>query len=223
MLVLLVLLALRGAYMLGFAAAGSASTEQHVSGITNPLGDAQAEISILRNALEVERKRHELDERALELVRSEIATGSQDRAALQEQLRFYRALMAPGRGAQSVSIRPPELVAKDDTGKVAFSVLVQQKANKHQRVRGTLTLQVKGMLAGQEVLYPVSELTDHLAEPEVELQFRYFQALEGELALPPNFEPTSLEVSAQITKPKKWVLDESFPWELQEKFTHVGK
>lgn len=208
--------------MLGYRAANEPGSAGG-SGITNPLGEAQAEIAQLRNALEVERKQHELDERALELVRSEIATGSQDRAALQEQLRFYRALMAPGRNTQSVSIRPPQLVANEDTGRVAFSVLVQQKANKHQRVKGRLTMQVKGMLAGQEVLYPVSELTDHLTEPDVELQFRYFQALEGELALPANFEPASLEVTAQITKPRKWLLEESFPWELQEKFTHVGK
>lgn len=220
---MVVLLALRGAYLGGYRAASDAGPERHAGGITNPLAEAQAEIETLRNELEVERKRHELDERALEMVRGEIAAGSQDRAALQEQLRFYRSLMAPGRYTQSVSIRPPQLVADEDTGRIAFSILVQQKANKHQKVKGKLTVQVKGLLAGQEVLYPVSELTDHLTEPEAELQFRYFQALEGELTLPPNFEPTALEVSAKITKPTKQELDESFAWQLQERFTHVGK
>ncbi|MFK7976763.1 MAG: DUF6776 family protein [Halioglobus sp.] len=224
----LLLLAIVGAYKAGYNAAGQAHSEgegaaaDDTTALVDSVSDVPSEIDTLRNALEVERKQHELDERALELVRSEIAAGSADRAALQEQLRFYRALMAPASVKQGVSIRPPQLVLNKASGNVAFSVIVQQKATKHQRVKGELTVQVKGMFAGQEVFYPVSELTDHLSEEEVELQFRYFQALEGELALPENFEPLGLKVTAQITKPKKVLLDETFPWKLQERFTHVG-
>lgn len=215
-------LALGGVYWAGHYT-GKLQASAHQGAMAKPAEGALAEIELLRNALEVERKQHELDERALELVRSELAVGSQDRASLQEQLRFYRALMAPGSVKQGVSIRPPQLVADEDTGAIAFSVMVQQKANKHQRVIGTLSVQIKGTLAGQEVFYPVSELSDHLTGVDAELQFRYFQALEGELTLPGNFEPISLEVTAQIAKPKKLVLNESFPWKLQERFTHFGK
>lgn len=226
LLLVLFLVSVRVAYMAGQRSAlgeQPEQPEQHAGGITDPAGAASAEIDRLKKALAVESKRLELNERALELVRSEIASGSQERAALQEQLRFYRALMAPGSVKQGVSIRPPQLVADEPGGEVAFRILVQQKASKHQMVKGSLSVRVVGTLAGQEVSYPLSELTDHLMEPEVELQFRYFQALEGEIVVPPEFTPSAIAVSAKITKPRKLTLEESFPWKLQEQFTHVGK
>lgn len=223
LLLILSVVSLRLVYMAGQEAATRELPEQYGGNITDPAGAARSEIERLQNELEVERKRREMDKQALELVRSEIAAGSQERAALEEQLRFYRALMAPGTVKQGVSIRPPQLVAGETPGEIAFRILVQQKASKHQMVKGSLTVQVKGLLAGQEVIYPLSELTDHLMRPEIELQFRYFQALEGEIEVPPDFEPRLVQVSARITKPQKLTLEESFPWQLQERFSHVGK
>ena len=186
-------------------------------------GAEAAQLASLQNKLEVQRKRHELDRRALELVRSEMAAENQRIGELEDELRFYRSLMAPERVAQGVSVRQPELVAKTRDRRFAFRIVMQQKARKHELLKGALWVRVEGQLAGQEVSYPLSELSADVDVEAVALQFRYFQALEGEIRLPSGFEPKVIAVHVSITKPKKFEFREQYPWQLQERFTHVGK
>lgn len=222
LLLVLLVAGLRVAYMMGYQAAGHDRPEQYDGRITDS-GRAQAEkIETLEAALAVERKRHELDETALELLRSDMARENVGRAQLEEELQFYRALMAPGSVKHGVSLRAPQLVPVDE-GRVAFRFIVQQQASKHSQVKGRLAVQVRGMLLGQEVLYPLSELADAIDDPEIEIRFRYFQTFEGEMMIPEGFEPKGLEVIATLTKPKPLELEQAFPWTMQERFTHVGK
>jgi hypothetical protein len=73
------------------------------------------------------------------------------------------------------------------------------------------------------VTYPLSELSDDVEEQEVPLRFRYFQAIEGEMVLPEGFQPEGLRIVARSQAPRKAEVTERFPWELKEKFTHVGR
>ena len=41
--------------------------------------------------------------------------------------------------------------------------------------------------------------------------------------LPEGFEPRSVSLVATATTPRKMEAREEFPWQLKEKFTHVGK
>ncbi len=222
LLLVLVVAALRVAYMMGYRAAGVELPQQYDGRIADR-GRVQAQkIEALEAELAIERKRHELDETALELLRSDIARENVGRTQLEEELQFYRALMAPGSVKNGVSLRRPQLVAIDND-RVAFRFIVQQQASKHSQVKGRLEVQVRGMLLGQEVLYPLSELADAIDEPEIDIGFRYFQTFEGEMIIPEGFEPKGLEVTAALSKPKQVVLQKDFPWTLQERFTHVGK
>ena len=222
LLLALLLATLRVAYVLGYRAAGETPPEQYDGRITDPGRAEKLEIERLRAELDVERKRHELDERALEMLRSELAAENRSQAKLEEEVKFYRSLMAPGSVQNGVSLLAPQLVAAADGERVAFRILVQQQANKHSMVKGKLTVSLRGELAGQEVFYPLSELSDAIESASIELRFRYFQALEGELTIPDGFVPQAVEISAALTQPKKLTIQDAFEWQLQERFTHVG-
>lgn len=189
----------------------------------NKLALPDSGLDAARNQLEVERKRHELDRRALEMVRSEIAGDKAQIAELEEELRFYRSLMTPGSIEKGVSLRAPELVQNSVSNKIALRIVVQQKARKHEMVKGKLIVRIIGDLAGQQVSYSLSELAEGVESEAVTLQFRYFQSVEGELLIPQGFEPKQISVTATTTKPQKTELGETYPWQLQEQFTHVGK
>ncbi len=46
---------------------------------------------------------------------------------------------------------------------------------------------------------------------------------EGELELPEGFQPGSVNLVATASSPRKAEVRVQFPWQLQERFTHVGK
>lgn len=183
----------------------------------------RAEIARLEGELEVQRTRHEVDQQALEMVRGEIAAQKDQISALEEGLRFYRSLMAPGEIAQGLSLRPVELIALDKPNRFAFRIVAQQEARKHALLKGDLSVDVTGVLEGEQVSYPLADLSQDVDGLDVPLRFRYFQSIEGELELPEGFEPGSVNLVATASSPRKAEVRVQFPWQLQERFTHVGK
>lgn len=183
----------------------------------------RAEIARLEGELEVQLTRREVDQQALDMVRGEIAAQKEQVSALEEGLRFYRSLMAPGEIAQGLSLRPVELVALDTPNRYAIRIVVQQEARKHSLLKGDLSIDVVGVLGGEQVSYPLADLSEDVEGLEVPLRFRYFQSIEGELELPEGFEPGSVNLVATASSPRKTEVRVQFPWQIQERFTHVGK
>lgn len=184
---------------------------------------ALARAEALSRELEMERTRHEVDRRALEMVRGDIAAQKEQIAGLEEGLRFYRSLMAPGEIAQGLSLRGIELIARTEPGRYAFRIVAQQEAVKHQMLKGELYVEVFGIEGGERKTYPLSELSEDLDDNVLSLRFRYFQALEGELKLPDGFQPEGVSVVASATTPREAEVRERYSWHVKEKFTHVGK
>lgn len=187
------------------------------------LPEARQRVAELERELGSAATRHEVDRASLEMVRQDLARQREQIADLDEGLRFYRSLMAPGEIAQGVSLRGLELMAREAPGRYAYRLVAQQEARKHEVVRGALQLKVLGLADGQPVSYPLSELAQDVESGDIPLRFRYFQAIEGELELPAGFEPQSVEVVAAVSSPRRLEVRQSYPWQLQEKFTHVGK
>ena len=184
---------------------------------------ARGEARSVQGKLDLERTRHEINRRALEMVRNEIASQKEQIADLEEGLSFYKGLMAPGELAAGLSLRTVEIVSREEPGRYAYRILVQQEARKHSLLKGELRVEIFGLRLDQEVGYSLAELSEEVDQDAIGLQFRYFQAVEGELTLPEGFEPLGIRLLASASKPQKTEVREQFNWEVQEKFTHVGK
>jgi hypothetical protein len=229
MLVLLalsaVILALGGGFLLGQRVALQNTVVDLTAyrSMEAELPRARQQVAELRSELDVVQTRHAVDREALELVRREIALQKEQIASLEEGINFYRSFMAPGEIAQGLSLRFPELVARDAPATYAFRIVVQQEARKHNLLKGGLSAEIIGLREGQEVSYPLEQLSEDIENGEIALRFRYFQAIEGELTLPEGFEPVAISVVATSSSPRKSEVSERFTWQLQEKFTHVGK
>ena len=187
------------------------------------LPELQAQLVAAEARLEVQSTQNQMGQQALEMVRRDLADQKEQIASLEEGLQFYRSLMAPGEIAQGLSLRPLELVALDSPGYYSYRIVAQQEARKHSQLKGELSAEVIGVLAGQQVSYSLAELSSDIEGSEIALRFRYFQSIDGELSLPEGFEPRSVSLVATATAPRKMEVREQYPWQVKEKFTHVGK
>jgi len=180
-------------------------------------------VEVARGDLEMQRTRHEVDRRALELLRSEMAAEKERTADLEEGLSFYRNMVVSEDTDSGLSVRTPELVPAEGNGRFRYRFFIQQMERDYEMVEGTLAVTVSGSSAGKDVSFPLAKLsTDFDAEAST-LHFRYFQAIEGELSLPQGFEPQGITLVAKASKPRKSEAKKQFPWELQERFINVGK
>ena len=118
---------------------------------------ARERAQALAQELEVQRTRNEVDRKALEIVRSDIARQKEQISGLEEGLRFYRSLMAPGEIAQGLSLRDIELIARTDPGRYAFRIVAQQEALKHQMLKGGASPEeLDAMIEGRRTKQPKS-------------------------------------------------------------------
>ena len=190
----------------------------------------QAQLLELRGALverdtqlEIQGTRHEVDRHALELVRRDMAAQQEQISALEEGLAFYRSLISPEELGAGLGLRKLELLAGNAPGTYLFRIVVQQEARKHELLEGRLQVTLAGQLGGEQVEYPLGQLSDEVEGDSLPLKFRYFQAVEGTITLPEGFEPELVTVVAGTSEPHKLEVSKQYSWQLDERFTHVGK
>ena len=224
-LLLLVLALLAGIYV-GWVMAHKEmgiSPRHAVDSAQVELSALREKLAVVRGDIQAQRTRHNVDSRALELVRSEMVAQKELTATLEEGLRFFRSLMVSEGDAAGLSLRDPELVAGGTPSRIKYRIFVQHQSRAHEMVEGALSLQVFGFEGEKAVRYALPQLSEEPDDGAMSLYFRYFQAVEGILTLPAGFEPTGLAVMAEATKPRKMKVREEFPWELQKQFINVGE
>ncbi|NND69093.1 MAG: hypothetical protein HKN19_15995 [Halioglobus sp.] len=211
---LYLLLFVVGAVLIGMYL-GRHMVEQDVRTATAAGPDVTALEQSLRKAraeLEVSTTRHDVDRQALQMVRAELAAQKNEIAALEEDLRFYRGLMAPETTDALISLVPPEITYGATPGEYSYRIVVLQRARKHEWASGSVAIAVSGTGIDGPVSYALAELSEGVTENDLELGFRYFQAVEGELSLPQGFQPLAIEIAATVQKPRKLQLKERYPW-----------
>jgi hypothetical protein len=190
--------------------------QEELVALQDTLRSRDTELAILRT-------RQEVDRQALELVRRELASQKEEIAGLEEGLGFYRSLISPGEIAPGLSLRGIELTSGEMPRQYNYRIVVQQEARKHEQLKGTLEVVINGISQGQPVRYTLAELSEDFKGKGAALQFRYFQSIEGALILPEGFEPGVVSVEARTVKPHEFSIREDYPWQIEERFRHVGK
>ncbi len=175
-----------------------------------------------RQSQENQQTRLDVAEQALAMVRRELAEQHAQIDELEQGVRFYRSLMAPGEQPEGLSVRSIELVPLAESRRYRYRLLVQQNARRHSLLTGNLLLEVIGSENGEAKSYQLATLSDQVDSQGIALRFKYFQAIEGELQLPEGFSPAKVVAYAKAKKPKQVEVRKDFPWLVQEKMTHVG-
>lgn len=136
---------------------------------------------------------------------------------LERELAFYRSVLAPEEQSAGVILRTPVLRSLGVSGLWRYQLVAQQggqtRSSGKTVYKGELQVTFVGVERGIPQRYTLAELDGQLAAETLNLSFRYFQRREGELALPPGFEPERVELQFAMAKPTSQLIDASFAWE----------
>jgi hypothetical protein len=149
-----------------------------------------------------------------EEVRDTLSEQASQIAALEDQIRFYRNLMAGGEAGE-LQIADLELLERLDGRGVRFRLLLVQAADSRDEIAGHVEVRVVGARDGRSEVLTGVELGGDLEAP-LPFRFRYFQRLAGEIRLPQGFEPQGVEIVARSDSDEDVQLQRTFNWELQE-------
>lgn len=154
----------------------------------------------------------EVDAQALAELRDELADSRGTIDELERELAFYREVMAPEEVARGVVLRQPRLRPGASPGQWHYQLVAQQGGRSRTVHKGELFFTVHGQVAGQPQSFTLNEVDTSLELPGLDLSFRYFQRYEGQLQLPPGFEPQEVQLVAVITRPADETLESRYAW-----------
>jgi len=130
----------------------------------------------------------------------------------EEELVFYRGIVSPQDRVAGLRIQSLEALPGDGEGRYLVRLLLVQAIVHSRRVSGAVKLQLEGMQDGQMATFDAAELVVPGEPYEMGYEFRYFQGLETELALPVGFEPQRMIVEIWPNEARAERINQTFEW-----------
>ena len=134
-----------------------------------------------------------------------------EKVELENAVSFYRDLMEVGAKREGLRVASFTVLATNTPQIFQFSILVTQISEKRKYVAGDIQLKVIGILQGgrQEVIF---DAKNAVVGFPLNLRFKYFQDLVGQIRLPSDFIPERVSISVQQNGKKTAGAD--FEWSL---------
>lgn len=169
--------------------------------------DLQARLHAAESELVESRLTADVAMTAADSLRTELADLHSQVGTLNEEVAFYKSLMAPGDLQRGLKIDALEMVALEQG--VRFELLLTQVAQRRTYISGEVRVDIVGTDDSGQVVKSLTDLAPDLDYP-MKFRFRYFQDLRGLMVLPEGFTPQEVLVTAQ--QRGKPALQASFPW-----------
>ena len=183
------------------------------------VAELQRELDTLRQRLAVVSSGEQLAQQANEQSRLTIKLLEEQIYQQQQDLAFYKGVLAPASRREGLRIKAFAVQATDSPQLFRYKILLSRLGKGDEPLQGQLRVTVLGTQAGREIELELAALTkglaDALPEQAIPFAFKHFQAIPeaerfAELKLPEGFVPREIKVQAEVQGAKP--LLRTFKW-----------
>jgi hypothetical protein len=210
----LIVVGVVGALLLGYTVGHTRIVSERTSSalLSAQLRDAEARIDEL-TAITVDAELAvSVNTSVAQALREELTAMHNSNAVLNEELTFYKSLMAPSSLAQGLQVAELVIEPTASANEFQYQLLLTQIAKRRSYISGSVRIDFIGQLSQAEDTEGVLSLTELADAPTYPLpfRFRYFQNIAGLIELPSSFTPQRVLVTAvQKGEPP---MQASFEW-----------
>jgi len=144
-------------------------------------------------------------------IRSALNAKEKEILALKSELNIYRSAFDSGDDI-GLSVYSVDIVPAEQDRRFHYRVSMIQKSTRHNLLKGTLQLRLVGVQDGELKEYPFAQLNDQMTDNSIELRFKYFQFIVGELTLPEGFEAKEVKLIAESHGRSATKIERDYPW-----------
>lgn len=153
-----------------------------------------------------------IDEQALNQARTIIVDLEGRVGELRSDLTFYKNIMAPSETSKGLQVDRFSLTSDREASVYSFKLVLTQVGNNKSYISGLVAVNIIGMRDDKKEVIALRDLSQDIEDLGVKFRFRYFQDVEGKLALPEGFEPLEVQVVAQAEGRKSAQAERTFNW-----------
>ena len=182
--------------------------------LASEIMELQANNESLRRELALLKAAGRVDSEAYGRVAGEIDDLHSQIVELNEELAFYRGIMAPTDGQNGLQVQTVQIEPAEGDRAYHVRLILVQVGRQDRKVSGKLMVAIVGTSAGGGDRVPLRARDSE--GQDLQFAFRYFQILEGETVLPEGFTPERLEVHIDPAGKGQDDIDLTFPWQTEE-------
>lgn len=180
------------------------------------LEELRQRVAVLSSAEKLSQQANEQSRLSIKLLEEQIYKQQQD-------LAFYKGVLAPASRREGLRIRAFELQATDSPELFRYKILLSRVGKGEAPLEGQLHVSIVGKQGEQDVTLELAalsaDLPDALPEQPITFVFKHFQAIPeagrfAELKLPEGFVPREIKVRAEVQGEKP--LLRTFKWNKEE-------
>jgi hypothetical protein len=169
----------------------------------------QEQIDVLEQRVATLSRSDQISRDANRDLQGALAERDEEIAGLRADVAFYERFV--GATAQRRGLAVHELRLEPQTEQAwHFTATLTQNLNRGAINAGRLLVSVEGTRDGKLQRLGWSELRQQDSAPGVPYSFKYFQQIEGDLVLPPGFQP--MRVIARLVPQSGAAVEQSFTW-----------
>lgn len=187
--------------------------QQQLQGMQSSIDKLNDENNLLVRKLNILGVELEVEKRASAKAQQDLQSMYEENQQVRKELSFYQKVMAPelnenGFVIDNITIEPTGI-----EGRFRYALVLMQQEKRKNFVKGDLLLTLQGTLDGRmQTLDMVPMILP--ARESLGFHFRYFEIIQGEVALPSGFAPEKINVLAKLTSigSKNAEHQRSFDW-----------
>ena len=217
----------RGVYLLLFIAAIAAgcffggqyasleelnALEQERDQLQTQIMEAEKETRGFRQRVGALEKGGEVDRQATEGIRQTVKSLKAQVATLEEEVSFYKGIMAPSGQDKGLRISKIDIQPTDQAGQYRYSIMMTQVADNSSYIKGLAAVNFIGLENGKRKIIPLREVDDQVNELGVKFSFRYFQEVAGAVTMPATFKIEQVQVVLQSSGSKAQRVEDTIEW-----------
>lgn len=165
---------------------------------------------LLEQVAVVERNR-QVEQQAFSDVDSSLKSLQEEILELKQEVAFYRGIVAPKESEGGLNIQSFRIEKAAEERSFRFKLVLTQVAKNDAAVKGRVRIELAGVKDGKSLSLPLSDVSSGVV-PNLDLRFKYFQTIEGNMVLPAGFAPTNVVIEI-VPAAGRTGFSKNFAWE----------
>ena len=193
------------------AAPGLAQVRSELAITARRAKEAEAVVGQLRQNVATLRRSDQISRSANTELQASLAEREEEVSGLRADVAFYERLVGATGQRRGLSVHEA-VFAPEAGGTWRYTVTVTQNLNRGAISKGEARMSVEGVSDGRLKTLKWDDLVQQPGAPGQPFSFRYFQQLEGSIALPEGFTPQRVRVQLRSGGS---TVDQAFDWQTQ--------
>jgi len=198
-----------------------AETKEKLIQVESELEQTQGELKDVSESLVMQRQSSQVDNLSSKELVNSVKDLQRSNNELEEELTFYRKIMAPELEKDGLGIDSVQITVTDKPSRFHFRTTLIQAGKQSQFLKGSVLIKFHGELDGKTKEFDIRELGTFNTKL-FQFQFKYFQNIQGFIELPDGFSVKTIDLVARTKGLRKnQSVSKQITWQPQESQNYV--